>query len=203
MIGRLTGVVQEKNAPWLLLDVGGVGYEVETSLTTFCCLPATGDRVSLWTHLQVRDDGQHLFGFREQRERELFRDLIRVNGVGPKLALAILSGMDVDGFIRAVADNDTSRLVKLPGVGKKTAQRLVLDMRDRIDTAALGAVATAAPGAVRGGGSGGVRDDAVNALVALGYREQDAARAVDAVGDEQDARSSEELIRAALQLGVR
>ncbi len=201
MIGRLTGVVQEKNAPWLLLDVNGVGYEVETSLATFCCLPATGDHVSLWTHLQVREDAQHLFGFREQRERELFRNLIRVNGVGPRLALAILSGMDVDGFIRAVAEDDTSRLVKLPGVGKKTAQRLVLDMRDRIEAAGLG-VATGAGSAPAGPArSGGPRDDAVNALVALGYREQDAVRAIDSVGE--DVESSEELIRAALQLGVR
>ncbi|KGE77194.1 Holliday junction branch migration protein RuvA, partial [Halomonas salina] len=131
MIGRLRGTLIDKQPPWLLLDVAGVGYELEASMTTLVALPGVGEDVVLHTHLTVRDDAHLLYGFAREQERALFRALIKVNGVGPKLALAILSGMDEDAFIRCVMDDDVKSLTRLPGVGKKTAERLIVEMRDR------------------------------------------------------------------------
>lgn len=204
MIGKLSGTLEEKQSPWILLDVGGVGYEMEVSMTTYCQLPEVGERVSLRTHLQVREDGQSFFGFFDLRERELFRCLIKVNGVGPRLALAILSGMDVEQFTAAVINEDTSRLVKLPGVGKKTAQRLVLDLRDRLAEFALPAgsgdtISVPIPDPPRGESH---LEDALSALVALGFKPQEASRAIERVKDESGG-TSEEVIRAALKLGVK
>jgi Holliday junction DNA helicase RuvA len=198
MIGRLTGLLLEKQPPHILLDVHGVGYELDAPMSTFYRLPALGESVTLHTHMVVREDAQLLYAFAEKRERELFRELIRLNGVGPKLALALMSGLDVDELVRAVQAQDTSALVRVPGVGKKTAERLLIELRDRFKAwealpgplkplaSAGGAVAPASQSS-----------DAVSALIALGYKPQEASRAVAAI--EEDGMSSEELIRRALK----
>ncbi|HHQ41473.1 MAG TPA: Holliday junction branch migration protein RuvA, partial [Chromatiales bacterium] len=132
MIGRLRGVVAEKRPPFLLLEVGGVGYELEAPMSTFYRLPPVGGEAVLLTHLVVRDDAQQLFGFATAAERDLFRALIRVSGVGAKMALAILSGISAEAFARCVHEGDSAALVRLPGIGRKTAERLIVEMRDRI-----------------------------------------------------------------------
>jgi len=197
MIGRIRGTLLEKQAPELLVDVSGVGYEIQAPMTTFYQLPALGQNVVLHTHLIVREDAHLLFGFATLEERSLFRALIKVNGVGPKLALAILSGMDVADFVRCVRDNDTNALVRLPGVGKKTAERLLIEMRDRlrdwhVEGLAVGDGSAQLP--IR------VTDhllEAESALISLGYKPQEATRMVAAVKIE--GATSEELIRAALK----
>jgi Holliday junction DNA helicase RuvA len=194
MIGRLQGVVIEKQAPDLLLDVQGVGYEVLVSLSTFFAVPDVGESVTLHTHFVVREDAQQLYGFAELGERTLFRHLIKVNGVGPKMALAILSGMSASEFALCVHNNDVATLVKLPGVGKKTAERLVIEMRDRLGDIEAGAsphsaVTSATPGIV---------EEAESALIALGYKPQDAAKMVSRT-ESNDIDSAEQLIRAALK----
>lgn len=197
MIGRLRGVILEKRPPWLLLDVHGVGYEIEAPMTTFYRLPAVGAEVSLHAHLVVREDAHLLYGFMEARERALFRALIKVSGVGARLALAILSGMEADSFARCVQDGDVAALTRLPGIGKKTAERLVVEMRDRLADWGGGAVL---PASDRPGGSGAPAtpvDDAVSALMALGYKQAEAARAVKSVAAE--GLTSEEIIRRALR----
>lgn len=197
MIGRLRGTLAEKQPPHLLLDVGGVGYEVEVPMTTLYRLPAQGEVVTLHTHLVVREDAHLLYGFGDKRERELFRELIRLNGVGPKLALALMSSLEVDELVRCVQAQDTSVLVKVPGVGKKTAERLLVELKDRFKAwENLPAIAplvlpNQAPAAVS------AEADAVSALVALGFKPQEASRAVAAV--EGEDLSSEELIRRALK----
>ena len=196
MIGRLSGVLLEKQAPDLLLDVQGVGYEVQVSLTTFFELPNTGEPVTLYTHFVVRDDAQLLYGFSEQRERELFRTLIKVNGVGPKMALAILSGMNADEFVRCVQSNDAAALVRLPGVGKKTAERLIIEMRDRLKDWGVDADA---PAAQQAAPTVSVSEEAESALIALGYKPQEAARMISAAAKETDNPSCEALIRLALK----
>jgi Holliday junction DNA helicase RuvA len=194
MIGRLQGTVIDKQAPDLLLDVQGVGYEVLVSLSTFFAVPNIGDSVTLHTHFVVRDDAQLLFGFSELAERALFRHLIKVNGVGPKMALTILSGMSAQEFAQCVHINDVATLVKLPGVGKKTAERLVIEMRDRvgdIDATSTGPTSVTSK-------QPDIADEAESALIALGYKPQDAAKIVSrAVSD--DISSAEQLIRAALK----
>jgi Holliday junction DNA helicase RuvA len=193
MIGRLQGKVISKQAPDLLLDVQGVGYELLIPLNTFFDIPDTGETVTLHTHFVVREDAQQLYGFSRLQERALFRDLIKINGVGPKMALAILSGMSVDEFLRCVRRDDVATLVKIPGVGKKTAERLLIEIRDKI--------ATLSPG-VHDDNSQTVDQDigleAESALTALGYRPQDAAKMVNNVKD-QGITSAEQLIRAALK----
>lgn len=197
MIGRLHGVLLEKQPPQLLLDVNGVGYEVDAPMTTFYSLPALGEKVTLFIHFVVREDAQLLYGFARREERALFRNLIKVNGVGAKLALTILSGISSEELVQVLHDNDVARLVSLPGIGKKTAERLIVELRDRLkdlpesETGAMPAIpAGQAPG-------GSELGDAQSALVALGYKPQDAARMVRAVP--ADGLSSEEIIRAALQ----
>ena len=188
----------------LLVDVNGVGYEVEAPMSTFYQLPAVDHEVVLHTHLIVREDAQILCGFASEAERRLFRSLIKVNGVGAKLALAILSGMSADEFARSVQDNDAASLTRLPGVGKKTAERLIIEMRDRLSDwhseAAEGRVS--APFAARS--SSDASREAVSALVALGYKPQEASRMVSAVAAEgdADAAGSEAIIRAALKAAV-
>ena len=201
MIGFLRGILSDKQPPSLMMDVQGVGYEVEAPMTTFYDLPAVGEPVTLFTHLAVREDAHTLYGFIRQSDRSLFRTLIKVNGVGAKLALTILSGMEASHFAACVQAGDTAALVKLPGVGKKTAERLVVEMRDRLadwsgpaDTAS-GAPRTAAPDVAD------PVEEAVSALIALGYKPQDASRMVRAV-DATDL-ATEEIIRAALQATVR
>ncbi len=198
MIGQLRGILQHKQPPHLLLDVHGVGYEVEAPMSTFYVLPSVGSEVTLYTHLIVREDAHALFGFATPAERVLFRSLIKVNGVGAKLAVTILSGISVDAFVQCVHSRDTAALTRLPGVGKKTAERLVVEMKDRLGdwdggmpVAALAHVDTAiaAPGSPLA--------DAVSALTALGYKPHEASRMVR--GIEAAGLSSEEIIRRALQ----
>jgi holliday junction DNA helicase RuvA len=199
VIGRIEGVLLEKQAPELLIDVQGLGYEVLVSLNTFFDLPALGEKVALCTHFVVREDVQQLYGFADTRERELFRTLIKVSGVGPKMALAILSGMTATDFVRSVQTNDTATLVKLPGVGKKTAERLIVEMRDRLasfgdaaDLDLLSPSANTQPDTVK---------EAESALIALGYKPQEAARMVNASA--ADGQTSQELIRLALKSMVK
>ncbi|RRJ84173.1 Holliday junction branch migration protein RuvA [Aestuariirhabdus litorea] len=198
MIGRLRGILLEKQPPGLLIEIAGVGYEVDAPMSVFYRLPEVGQEVTLYTHFVVREDAQLLYGFADRKERELFRTLIRVNGVGPKLALTILSGIESSTFIRCVHSNDSASLVKLPGVGKKTAERLIVEMRDKLD--GLGESFAELPGIAPLPGptaeAGGVAD-AVSALVSLGYKPAEASRAVARV--EEEGLSSEELIRRALK----
>ncbi|UWN48672.1 Holliday junction ATP-dependent DNA helicase RuvA [Alcanivorax sp. ALC70] len=196
MIGQLKGKLIEKRPPQLLLDVGGVGYEVEAPMTVFYDLPETGGELLLHTHFVVREDAQLLFGFASRYERELFRSLIKVNGVGPKMALAILSGIEADRLAACIRDQDTTSLVKVPGIGKKTAERLVIEMTDRLDKLEGGPAHL--PGPVAVDGPPDARADAIAALEALGYRNKEAAAAVGRAADEGET-GSEGLIRRALR----
>jgi len=196
MIGFLRGRLMAKNPPSLLLDVQGVGYEVEAPMTTFYQLPELGEEVKLHTHLVVREDAHILFGFATLADRRLFRTLIKVNGVGPKLALTILSGQSAGEFHRCISASDTQALVRLPGIGKKTAERLIIEMRDKLpDIAAL----PVADGALdrRDMPLNDPRQEAVSALLALGYKAQDANRMVQNIPAENTR--CEEIIRIALQ----
>ncbi len=197
MIGRLTGVLVEKKPPYLLLDVHGVGYELEAPMSTFYALPENGAQVTLHTHWVAREDAQLLYAFYSQPERQFFRELIKVNGVGPKMALGILAGMDWATFATCVRNQDFARLTHLPGVGRKTAERLVLEMRGKLDSltgADLPAVsATDMPIA-------SVLEDAIGALVSLGYKRPEAEKLARAAHTE--GITSEQLIRKALQAAV-
>ena len=169
MIGRLTGTLAEKNPPQVLVDCHGVGYEVDVPMSTFYNLPGLGEKVSLLTHFVVREDAQILFGFGSPAEREAFRQLIKISGVGPRTALAVLSGMSVGDIGQAVTQQDASRLVKVPGIGKKTAERLLLELKGKIG-ADLGQVGTAVVDDAQG--------DILQALVALGYSDKEAQAAL-------------------------
>lgn len=195
MIGRLRGTLLEKQPPWLVIDVGGVGYELEASMNTLLALPGIGETVQLYTHLSIRDDAHLLYGFVREAERALFRALVRVNGVGPKLALAILSGMEQDQFIRCVMDSDVKALTRLPGVGRKTAERLIVEMHDRFPHWAGeqgDGQATASPSPSR---AHDPLADAEAALVTLGYKPTEAARML---SGHDEGLSTEALIKAAL-----
>jgi holliday junction DNA helicase RuvA len=199
MIGRLRGVLVHKQPPFLLLEVQGVGYELEASMQTFFELPAPGQDVTLHTHLVVKEDAHKLYGFLAEQERALFRSLIRVSGVGPKLALTVLSGIRAEDFIRCLELEDTSSLTRLPGVGKKTAERLLIEMRDRIKelmptTTGMGQ-GRLAPRA------DDPASEAVSALVALGYKPAEATRL--AANVQTDGLSSEQIIRLALQKALK
>ncbi|HQX07454.1 MAG TPA: Holliday junction branch migration protein RuvA [Zoogloea sp.] len=178
MIGRITGRLAEKNPPQILVDVNGVGYELEVPMSTFYGLPATGQTVSLSTHLAVREDGHFLYGFATEDERSAFRQLLKVAGIGARTALAVLSGLSVADLAQAIALQESGRLVKIPGIGKKTAERLLLELRDKLAKAlpaVAGSVATSLPG--------GDRADIINALLALGYNEKEALGAAKALPD--------------------
>ena len=200
MIAWMHGVLREKHPPLLVVDTGGVGYEMEAPMTTFYDLPATGERVTLYVHHVVREDAQHLYAFADRAERDVFRQLLRVSGVGARLGLAILSGMDASRFARCVLDGDIASLSRLPGIGKKTAQRLVMEMRDKVGDESSG---TPPPGA--GAGPSALREDpvaeAVSALVALGLKPPEASRRVHAVATSE--LGCEEIVRRALQSMVR
>jgi holliday junction DNA helicase RuvA len=196
VIGFLHGVLAAKHPPQLLIDVGGVGYEVDAPMSTFYQLPETGERVKLLTHLLVREDAHILFGFATEAERQLFRNLIKVGGVGARTALAILSGISVEAFLRCVQAEDAASLTRIPGVGRKTADRLIVEMRDRLKSTVAG-LASGAPGAA----AAAPADEAFDALVALGYRPPEAQRLLKLVEDK--AGSTEDLIRAALQAAAR
>jgi len=166
VIGRLTGVLLEKQPPQVLVDVQGVAYEVDVPMSTFYQLPAGGGRVTLYTHLVVREDAHLLFGFATEGERRTFRQLLKISGIGTRTALALLSGMTVEELYAAVASQDVARMIRIPGIGRKTAERLLLELRDRL---AAGAPGTSAPSVAS------PRADALNALLALGYSEKEAS----------------------------
>ena len=195
MIGRLRGQVIHKQPPFLLLEVSGVGYELEAPMSTFYDLPGGDATVTLFTHLAIREDAHVLYGFARESDRALFRALLKVSGVGGKMALAILSGMTTDEFGLAVQTGDAATLTRLPGVGKKTAERLIIEMRDRLAPITAGVAGEASPA---GSAAPHTADgDAVSALIALGYRPPDASRMIRAVtGANMD---TEQLIKAALQ----
>ena len=196
MIGRLTGILLEKQPPYILLDVQGVGYELDAPMSTFYQLPALGEQTTLHTHMVVREDAQLLYAFSAKRDRALFRELIRLNGVGPKLALALMSGLEVDELVRAVQAQDTSALVRVPGVGKKTAERLLVELKDKFK--AWETIPGSFKPLVTGvAAPASTTADAVSALISLGYKPQEASKAVAAV--EEEGLSSEELIRRALK----
>jgi Holliday junction DNA helicase RuvA len=201
MIGRLQGTILEKQPPSILIDVQGVGYELEASMSTFYQLPECGENITLHTHLVVREDAQLLYGFYSLSERQMFRNLIKISGVGPKLALTILSGMSAEGFSRCIMDGDSKALTRLPGVGKKTAERLVIELKDRLEK----------DDSIKLPGSTGTTasierqanpvNDAVSALISLGYKAQQASQMIRDI--DVEAKSTEEIIRAALQGGAK
>lgn len=195
MIGRLRGRILDKQPPFLLLEVGGVGYEIEAPMSTFYVLPAGDAEVTLHTHLSVREDAHVLYGFAREADRTLFRALLKVSGVGGKMALGVLSGMTAEEFGQAVQAADLAGLTRLPGVGKKTAERLVVEMRDKLDR--IGIPAAAGSPVLSGSAPAGADQDAVSALVVLGYRPPEASRMVSKVFEE--GMDTEAIIRAALQ----
>lgn len=200
MIGRIRGILIEKSPAQALVECGGLGYEVDIPYTTFFHLPDSGGEITLHTHFAVREDAQSLYGFVGRIDRDLFRLLIKVNGVGPKLALAILSGLDANQFIRCVEAKDVASLVKLPGVGKKTAERLLIEMADRIGQLE-GQFMVESPvitgGSVATTSADTAIEEAESALIALGYKPQEASKAVSKVAE--DGMSREELIRQSLK----
>lgn len=195
MIGFLRGVLAAKHPPSLLVDVGGVGYEVEAPMSTVYTLPDVGQPVELFTHLVVREDAHVLFGFATADERQLFRDLLKVSGIGARIALAILSGSSVGDFVRCVQAGDVASLTRIPGIGRKTAERLIVEMRDRLERSAL---SLAGPGPKV---AASASDEAYDALVALGYKPAEAQRLIKSVA--ADGKSTEDVIRAALQAAAR
>lgn len=197
MIGYLRGKLALKTPPVLVIDVNGVGYEVEAPMTTFYNLPKLGEEVKLFTHLVVREDAHILFGFATEADRLMFRNLIKVNGVGPKLALTILSGQSAEEFHRCIHNNDTQALIRLPGVGKKTAERLIIEMRDRLPELEGSNVTAESGSSDSVAAIGQPVQEAVSALCALGYKPQDASRMVRAIPAE--GKTCEDIIRFALQ----
>ncbi len=199
MIARLRGAVIEKRPPTVVIEAAGVGYEVDAPLSTLEALPEAGQEAILHTHLSVREDGQALYGFRSRRERDLFRRLIRVSGVGPKLALALLSGVDGEELVRCVQEDDAQRLTRVPGIGRKTAERLLVELRDRLEGVGVG---TAPRGTERPAGEGPAGEsapveEAIEGLVALGYKPPEADRMARSVSE--PGLSCEAIIRRALQ----
>jgi holliday junction DNA helicase RuvA len=195
MIGFLRGRLTAKQPPGLVIDVGGVGYEVEAPMSTFYGLPAVGAEINLFTHLVVREDAHILFGFGTERERRLFRELLKVSNVGPKLALALLSGMTVDTFLLCIEAQDADPLVRIPGVGRKTAERLLIEMKDRIKH--LGQLPGVMSIANAAEPQTGPQAEAFSALIALGYKPAEITRLLKAV--DASAQTTEEIIRRALQ----
>ncbi|AZZ97751.1 Holliday junction branch migration protein RuvA [Pseudoalteromonas sp. R3] len=202
MIGRLKGILVEKQPPEILLDVSGIGYEVQMPMTCFYELPQAGNEATIYTHFVVREDAQLLFGFNHKTERALFRELIKANGVGPKLALAILSGMSAEQFVHCVNQGDSSTLVKIPGVGKKTAERLVLEMKDKLKNFGHDLLTPFSDDAILAPQEDPTvantpEDDALAALLALGYKPAQAQKALKAVS--KPGMDTEGLIKEALR----
>jgi len=202
MIGRLNGTIIEKQLPWIILDVQGVGYELQVPMTSIYRLGAVGEKAVLHTHLAVSETAQQLFGFAEKRDRELFRTLIKVSGVGPKMALAILSGMESSDLVRCVMEDNSAALVKVPGVGKKTSERLIIELRDKLKnwdmpTVPLSELEQAGAAKV----TPLISEEAESALTSLGYKPTDATKMVAAVVKKHagDISTSEELIRLSLK----
>ena len=198
MIGRLRGVILEKKAPSLVLDINGVGYDIEAPMTTFYELPQVGQQVILYTHLVVREDAHLLYGFIRETDRALFRSLIKVSGVGAKLALTLLSGMSVRDFLVTIRSNDITSLTRIPGIGKKTAERLIIEMRDRLKelNLELGEASAQSTTPEQGLPPDEIKD-AVSALIALGFKPPEASRMVSGINTK--GLRSEEIIRQALQ----
>lgn len=192
MISRLYGKLILKQPPQLLIDVHGVGYEVEAPMSTFYQLPEPGEIVTVLTHLVIRDDAHILFGFATENERNLFRSLIKVNGVGPKMALTILSGISAEEFVLCVQNRDVPALTRLPGIGKKTAERLLIEMQDKLGDAEVAMAGVPVPA-----NRNHALDDAIGALTALGYKRPDAEKMVKAVA--ADGSTTEDIIRDALK----
>ena len=201
MIGWIRGKLLAKRPPLLLLDVNGIGYELEGPMTTFYVLPELGEGVTLFVHQIVREDAHHLYGFANEHERDVFRMLLKVNGVGAKLGLTILSGMDAGTFAQCVFAGDAAALAKLPGIGKKTAERLIIEMRDRLDKDS----AVVAVGAMGGADHLIIKNDpireAVDALVALGFKQQEASQQIRSI--DSDGLGCEEIVRLALKSMVK
>jgi Holliday junction DNA helicase RuvA len=197
MIGFLRGRLAAKQPPQLLVDVGGVGYELEAPMSTFYGLPAVGAEVNLFTHLVVREDAHILFAFANERERRLFRELLKVSNVGPKLALALLSGMNVESFIVCIESQDVDTLVRIPGVGRKTAERLVVEMRDRIKGFGQLPGVVSSVGGVQVEHASAPQGEAFAALVSLGYKPPEVMRLLKSV--DASVQTTEEIIRRALQ----
>jgi len=195
MIGFIRGKLVSKTPPQLIVDVQGVGYEVEAPMTTFYDLPALGQEVQLYTHLVVREDAHILFAFSTESDRMMFRMLIKVNGVGPKLALTILSGQSAEEFHRCIHDNDVQALVRLPGIGKKTAERLIIEMRDRLPDMAESSASGQSVSANQS--INNPKQEAISALCALGYKPQDASKMVQNIA--QEDKTCEDIIKLALQ----
>lgn len=196
MIGSLRGRLLDKLPPTLLIDVAGVGYEVDAPMSTCFTLPEVGSEVFIYTHMVVREDAQLLYGFASLHERSLFRNLIKTNGVGPKLALTILSSLDTDAFVQCVMNHDVDSLVRVPGIGKKTAERLIIEMRDRLESMyeASSGLPDSASTMAR---LSDPRSDALSALIALGYKPQQAHKALSNL--DESVVSSEEMIKVALK----
>ena len=169
MIGKISGKLIERHPPQVLVDVHGVGYEIDVPMSTFYQLPANGSEVTLYTHLIVREDAHQLYGFASEQERHVFRQLLKISGVGARTALSVLSGMSVSDLYEAVSAQDSGRLVRVPGIGKKTAERLLLELKDKLDVMVVSTAATAAAGA---------SSDILNALLALGYNDKEAQWAI-------------------------
>lgn len=197
MIGRLRGTLLSRQPPWLLVEVGGVGYELEAPMSTIYDLPATGKEVILLTHYAVKEDSAALYGFGTEAERTLFRQLLKVSGIGAKIALAVLSGASADEFARVVHAGDVTALTRIPGIGKKTAERIVVELRDRIDApgAAVAGAAVASAGAPRD-----ARGEAEVALQQLGYKPAEAARLVAKAAEDGD--NAESIIRKSLRAAL-
>ena len=191
MIGSLRGRLTLKQAPAIIIECHGVGYEVQTPMSTFLGLPPTGDEIFLHTHMVVREDAQTLYGFATEEERALFRQLLRISGIGAKMGLAVLSAMSVEGFRHCVEYEDAASLVKVPGVGKKTAERLIIEMRDRIDTP------SAQSGTTKVEVEAGAKSEAVDALVSLGYKPREVQKLIGEL--DVDGKSAEDIIRLALR----
>lgn len=203
MIGRLKGILAEKRAPQVLIDCNGVGYEADVSMTTYYQLPEAGEPISIWTHLLVKEDSHSLIGFTTEQERKLFRQLIRVNGVGPKMALTILSGINDHEFALCVTQNDVTTLTRLPGVGKKTAERLIIEMRDKVEglMESTQISISSADALVSSGRSS--KSEALEALQTLGYKPVDAENMIRLAERGGDAdMNAATLIKKALQASV-
>ena len=199
MIGFLKGRLAVKQPPMLMVDVNGVGYELEAPMSTFYGLPATGEAVALFTHLVVREDAHILFGFGTDGERRLFRSLLKISGVGPKIALGILSGASVDDFLRTIEAEDVAMLTRIPGIGRKTAERVIIEMRDSVQK-----LATLASGAGHAAGLGAAptpQSEAFSALVALGYKPPEVTRLLKSA--DEPGLSTTEIIRRALKSAVK
>ncbi len=206
MIGFLRGRLAVKQPPMLLVDVGGVGYELEAPMSTFYGLPATGETVTLFTHLVVREDAHILYGFGTESERRLFRALLKVSGVGPKIALGVLSGASVDDFVRIIEAEDVAMLTRIPGIGRKTAERVIIEMRDSVQKLGAAAVAGGAgPSALAAGAGAGVagspQGEAFSALIALGYKPPEVVRLLKFA--DEPGLSTTDIIRRALKSAVK